>query len=94
MEELLEKLEQLKLVLDKDKNIVRVKELNKIVKNNKKLMNLVENYNLYHKQEIKNELYDDKLYREYKSLETEINILILSINKELKTITDEGECHI
>ena len=43
-------------------------------------------------QKIKEEIYKNNLYQEYKKSETELNILILQINNELKKINNKGKC--
>ena len=35
---------------------------------------------------------EETLYKEYKEAETNLNILILKINKELKKINSKGKC--
>ena len=72
--------------------------MNIIVKNNKKIKDskeLQEEINKYKERlnnNLKEEIYNDSLYKEYKEAETNLNILILKINKELKKINSKGKC--
>ena len=36
---------------------------------------------------------NNNLFKEYKEEETEINFIILEINKRLKQINNKGKCH-
>lgn len=94
MEKLLKKIEQLKKEISKDKRIIKIKKLNKKLQQDKTLINLIEKYNMTKDENIKNQILENKLFREYKEAETELNILILEINKELKKITNKGKCSL
>ena len=44
------------------------------------------------KEETKKQILDNELFRKYKEKETDLNILILKINSELKQITKKDKC--
>ena len=94
MEELLEKIENLKKKLDEEECIVRIKELNQKVEKDSVLQELVKRYRSTLKEEDKKKLINYPLYREYKEQETEVNILILKINQRLKEIQSKGGCSL
>lgn len=92
METLFEKIEILKKEIEKDKRVVKIKELNKKVAKDKELIELIKSYNTYKDEKTKKQILENKLFRQYKEAETDLNILILEINKKLKTITNKGKC--
>lgn len=92
MNELLEKMENLKNELDKNKNVVRIKELNDKINQDKELLSFIEKYRITGDEQIKNKIYENADYIEYKHLENEINFIILKIRSELKKISDKGSC--
>lgn len=94
MEELLKKIEQLKKEISKDKRVIEIKRLNEKLNQDKSIIDLIEKYNITKDENIKKQILENKLFREYKEAETELNILILEINKELKTITNKGKCSL
>ena len=74
MEKLYEKIDNLLKVLDEQ---VEVKEIKRLNKSDKSLLNEIES---------------NKLFQEYKEKETDLNILILKINERLKEITKKESC--
>lgn len=92
MEELYEKIDNLKKALDEDKTIKEIKILTKEINKNEKLLKLIEKYNYTRDERVKEEIINDKKFREYKQYETELNLLILEINQELKKITKKDKC--
>lgn len=94
MEELLKKIEQLKKEISKDKRVIEIKKLNEKLNQEKSIIDLIEKYNITKDENIKKKILENQLFREYKQAETELNILILEINKELKTITNKGKCSL
>lgn len=94
MERLIEKIENLKKELNNAEQVKIVQELNNKIKKNKKLLDKIELYNQTRKEDLKEEIYSDNLYKEYKQAETELNILILEINSRLKKINNKGKCNI
>lgn len=92
MEELIEKVDILKKNLDQENIIKEIKELNKRVKNDEDLLSLIKNYHTTKDENIKKQILENSLFREYKEKETELNILILELNKRLKEITKKDKC--
>ena len=92
METLIEKVNELKDSLSNTKEVLDIKELNKEIKKDKKLIELLNEYHLYPKEETKKQILNNELFRKYKEKETDWNILILKINKELKQITKKDKC--
>lgn len=89
MEELIEKVNILKKELDKDSNIIKIKDLNNIIKDNTELLELISKYKITRNEEIKNKIISDPIYLEYKHYENEVNFIILKIRNELKNITNK-----
>lgn len=92
MEKIYEKLDKLKKTLDTTECIKKIKQLNQEVLNDKKLISLIEKYNYTQDENIKKEIVNNELFRKYKHQETELNLLILEINQELKKITKKDKC--
>ena len=92
MEEIIEKTENLIKVLDQDERILRIKDLNKKIKKDEKLCRKLEDYKISNKENLKAEIINNSLFREYKKAETDINVLIFEINSKLKEIKEKGQC--
>lgn len=92
MENLIEKVNNLKEELNKEECILNIKRLNKELINNKDLINKIKRYHQTKDDNIKEELYKNSLIKEYKETETDINILIMKINQKLKLIDNKGKC--
>ena len=92
METLIEKVNELKDALSNTKEALDIKELNKEIKKDKKLLELLSEYHLYPRESLKKQILDNELFRKYKEKETDLNILILKINSELKQITKKDKC--
>ncbi len=92
MEELYEKVNNLKDVLNDNEIIKEIKKLNKEVTNNKDLLGLIKKYNYTKDERIKQQIISNDLFQKYKHQETELNLLILEINQELKKITKKDKC--
>jgi hypothetical protein len=92
MYELMEKVANLKKALDEEEKIKEIKKLNKEIINDKELMKLLEEYKYSANEDLKNKIINNELFKKYKLVETDINILILEINKKLKTINNKGKC--
>ena len=89
MEELIEKVNILKEELGKDTNIIKIKNLNKLIKEDKELLDLISKYKITGSEEIKSKIVSNELYLEYKHYENEVNFIILKIRSELKNITNK-----
>lgn len=93
MEELIEKVGALKEELNKNARVMKIKELNKKIDNDKELLKDIEKYKYSKDINLKNKIMSNPLFKEYKEEETEINFIILEINKRLKQINNKGKCH-
>ena len=92
MEELMNKIENLKNSMDKEEVIQRIKKLNKEVEKDEELLYLVNDYKNNPNEEKKMLIYSNELYKKYKESETDLNILIMSINNKLKEINNKRSC--
>lgn len=92
MEELYDKIDNLKKALDETNVIKEIKQMTEEIKENQKLKALIEKYNKMQDERIKEQIINNKEYREYKHQETELNLLILEINQKLKSITKKDKC--
>lgn len=88
------KMDNLLKVLDKNIKIKEVKKLKEEVFNNDALVKLITEYNNTKNNDLKNSILKNELFQEYKSKETELNILILEINQKLKELTKRGNCSL
>jgi cell fate (sporulation/competence/biofilm development) regulator YlbF (YheA/YmcA/DUF963 family) len=93
MEKLIEKTNELIDAIDKCPTVLEIKELNKELENNKELLNLIEDYKNTKNESIKEKIISNDFFRKYKEKETDINILIMSINQKLKKISNERSCN-
>jgi len=73
------KLNDLKNNLEKDKDIIEIKEIQNKILENKELIERIKN---------KEDISKNELIIKYRHLENKINYKILSINKELKSIME------
>lgn len=92
MEELIEKVDNLKKALDNTSQVKEIVEINKLIDKDKDLLELIKEYNISHDEKIKERIMNNKLFQEYKDKEIELNILVLEINKRLKELTNKGMC--
>lgn len=92
MEELYIKLDNLKQALDETETIKEIKRLTAKISKNKELLGLIEKYNYTQDERIKEQIISNEEFMEYKHHETELNLLILEINQELKKITKKDKC--
>lgn len=92
MEELIVRIDNLINEIDNTSLVKDIKILNKKIKDDKKLQELLNEYHVSKNESIKEEILENDLFREYKSKETDLNILIMSINQKLKTINNERRC--
>lgn len=94
MNELIEKVEKLKLSLDKDKRVLDLKQAKKEVLKEKNLLEDIEKYKKTKKEEDLEKIKSNEKFREYKRKETDCNLLIMEINQQLKEINNKGRnCH-
>ena len=92
MNELIGKVENLKNSLDNNKEIIELKKINELIMQDKELLKDIEKYNRTNDIKIKEKIINNNLFKEYKHSETEVNFIILEINKRLKEINNKGKC--
>ena len=92
MEELIEKVNELKEELNNTKEIKELKEINNSIMKDQELLNDIKKYNETQDISIKERIINNKLFREYKHKENELNFIILEINKKLKEINSSRSC--
>ena len=90
MEELLEKIEELKEQLDQTNQVIELKEYSKKIQKNQKLLDKIKKYQETNDERLKEEISKDPDFIEYKKRETEVNLLIWGINHKLKEINPKG----
>lgn len=91
MEKLIEKVDNLKEILENQECIKKIKELNKKILLDEELLSLIKKYHNTKDTKIKKMIYNNELIKEYKQNETDINIIIMEINSKLKEI-NKGKC--
>ena len=94
MNELIEKVENLKQSIEELDKIKEIKALNKEIIKDKELLNKIEEYNRTFNESTMQEIVNNDLFKKYKVLETDINIIILEINSKLKQINNKGKCGV
>lgn len=92
MNDLIDKVENLKEALNDTKQVKEIKDINKLIMNDKELLELIKKYNETQDEDIKTKILNNELFIDYKDKETELNILILEINSKLKEISNKGKC--
>lgn len=94
MNELIEKVDNLKKSISELDKVKEIKELNKEIIKDKELLKLIEEYNRTQDEKLKKEIINNELFKKYKVLETDINVIILEINSKLKQITNKDKCGV
>lgn len=94
MNELMELVDNFKKELDMTKEVQDIKDYNKKISKDKDLLSKIKKYNDTKDESLKKEILSNKLFNEYKEKETDFNILILKINKELKRISTKKGCSL
>lgn len=94
MEKLIEKVENLKNALDEEQVVIDLKKLNNEIKTDEELNKLLTEYHNSPSETLRNNLIQNSKIRKYKEKETELNILILEINSNLKQITKKDKCSL
>ena len=92
MNELIEEVEKLKEELNNTTQVKEIKELNKKIRKEEELLKKIEDYNKNNNEELKKEIISNPMFKEYKSKETELNLLILELNQKLKVLKDKKGC--
>lgn len=92
MNELYQRINELKNNLDNESCIQDLIVSMEEIKNNEKLVSQIRAYNINRSDELKRKILSNNEIIKYKHQETEVNLLILEIRKELKRITSKGGC--
>ena len=92
MEELIVRVNNLIDKIDNSDIVKDIKISNERVMNDKSLLKLLEEYNKTQDEKIKRKIISNDLFQEYKLKETDLNIMIMSINQKLKAISKERSC--
>ena len=93
MNELIDKVENLKRSLDESQEVQDLLRLNKEIMKDKDLLSIIKEYQINPKESLKQEIIKNSLFLKYKEKETDLNVLILMINQELKKLKDKGSCN-
>ena len=93
MNELIDKVENLKRSLDESQEVQDLLRLNKEIMKDKDLLSKIKEYQINPKESLKQEIIKNPLFLKYKEKETDLNVLILMINQELKKLKDKGSCN-
>lgn len=92
MEELIEKLEQLKEEISRDLVVIDYLEEKKKVLNDKELTSKIERYQQTRSDTLKKEIESSPSFLVYKEKETNVNLLILGINQKFKQLNPNFDC--
>ena len=92
MNELIEKAEKLKKSIDETDEVKELLRLNKEILKDKELLSKINEYQKTQKESLKKEIIKHPLFLKYKEKETDLNVLILRINQELKKLKNKGSC--
>ena len=93
MEELILKVNNLIDTIDNSDIVKDIKKYNDKVMKDEKLLKLLEKYQETKDEKTKEEIMSKKLFQEYKLKESDLNIMIMSINQKLKAISKERSCN-
>ena len=94
MNELINLVDDLKKDLDNTKEVTELLKVKEKVLQDKELLSKIEKYNLTKKKELKEEIISNEIFNKFKEKEMDLNILIMSINKELKKIKGDKHCSL
>ena len=86
MEELILKVNNLIDTIDNSDIVKDIKKYNDKIMKDEKLLKLLEKYQETKDEKTKEEIMSNKLFQEYKLKESDLNIMIMSINQKLKAI--------
>ena len=92
MEELIEKIENLKEALDKTDEVKMVTYYLDRVLKDKELVKDIEKYNVARDVKLLEKISNNTLFNDYKRSETDLNLLIMKINSRLKDISKKDGC--
>ena len=92
MNDLIGKVDNLINSIDNTKQVQEIKKINEEIMKDEELMKMIRKYQENGSEDLKKAIINNKLFSDYKDKETELNILILELNKKLKSINDKGKC--
>ena len=92
MDELNERLEQLKQEISKTDVVLELQNKKEEIFNDKMLVERLEKYHKNPSDKQKKEIVASPSFLAYKELETELNLMILDINQKLKKIKGKYSC--
>ena len=92
MNELMEKIDDLLIALDDCSVIQELKQKKECVMKDEELLHKVFEYQNKPTLSLKEEIFKNKNFQEYKHYEAECNLLIMEINHRLKEIHHKGKC--
>ena len=94
---IIDKLDEITILIDKDKDLKELKKLEKNINSNKDLLNKIDSLKKIDKYdsnyvELKKEILSNKDYKRYIELEYNLMIFIKKINMELNKLVEKGGC--
>ncbi len=92
MNELLDKLDNLKDELDASSMVMDIRSLLKRIEEDTELSSMLKDYQVRPNDELKNKILESDLFQEYKIKETVLNLFIMEVNQRLGKITKKGGC--
>ena len=94
MEELIEKVENLKKSINETNEVQELLRLNKEIMKDKELLSKIKEYQITQKESLKQEIIKHPLFLKYKEKETDLNVIILMINQELKKLDESNQWYL
>ena len=94
MEELYIRIDNLLKALNNTKEVEEIKKYNELINNDKDLLFNIKKYKETNDIRLKEKILSNKLFKEYKDKEIDLNVLIMQINNKLKEISDKGKCSL
>ena len=93
MKELVCKVNNIIDIIEELDCVVEIKKINEKIYSDKELMSLLNEYQTYPNEKLKDKIISNDLFQEYKEKEIDINILIMRINQKIKMINNERSCN-